>query len=330
MRSLLLIGLGLGLVAAVVFASATTGPLLARFVLFFITPLPIVLAGLGWGWRVAALAGATGTALIGLVAGPPYALAFAASHALPAVALTYLALLSREADAGDGQGGTPATEWYPPGRIVIWSAIFAGLLSAATLMMLGADLEGLRKALGAFIESMIKSSMPDMPSGQPIDPAQIDALTNTTVALLPAASAFSWMGSLLFNMWLGGRITLASGQLARPWPDLAAMEFPRGTAIAFAATLLASSLEGYPGIAASCMSGALFLAYVLVGLAIVHYATRANSWRVFVLWALYASILLANVWAIVAVAMLGLADTVLQLRQRFPPGPGPNHPTLNA
>ena len=44
MRSHSLIGIGLGLVAAVVFASATTGPLFARFLLLFITPLAIYLS----------------------------------------------------------------------------------------------------------------------------------------------------------------------------------------------------------------------------------------------------------------------------------------------
>ena len=70
MKPLHLAGAGLGLVAAVVFASATTGPLFIRFLLIFITPLPIALAGLGWGWRAAVLAGVTGGGIILLLAGP--------------------------------------------------------------------------------------------------------------------------------------------------------------------------------------------------------------------------------------------------------------------
>ncbi len=66
MRNRLLVGVGLGLVAAVVFASATTGPLVARFLLFFITPLPIALAGLGWGWHTAAIAGFSRHALVAI------------------------------------------------------------------------------------------------------------------------------------------------------------------------------------------------------------------------------------------------------------------------
>ncbi len=57
MRNQLLIAVLLGLVSAVVFASATTGPMLMRYVLFLLTSLPIFLAGLGWGWRFAGVAG---------------------------------------------------------------------------------------------------------------------------------------------------------------------------------------------------------------------------------------------------------------------------------
>jgi hypothetical protein len=53
----LLIALGAGLISAVVFASATTGPLLMRMVLFLLTALPLFLAGLGLGPRAAAVAG---------------------------------------------------------------------------------------------------------------------------------------------------------------------------------------------------------------------------------------------------------------------------------
>jgi len=56
----LLIGLGAGLISAVVFASATTGPLLMRMLLFLLTPLPLFLAGLGLGPITAAIAGIAG------------------------------------------------------------------------------------------------------------------------------------------------------------------------------------------------------------------------------------------------------------------------------
>ena len=66
----LLASLGAGLISAIVFASATTGPLVPRLILFLITPLPVFMAGLSLGWRSAAIAGAAAALFLGLAAGP--------------------------------------------------------------------------------------------------------------------------------------------------------------------------------------------------------------------------------------------------------------------
>jgi hypothetical protein len=319
MGNRLLIGVGLGLVAAVVFASATTGPLVARFLLFFITPLPIALAGLGWGWRTATVAGLGGTLLVAIGAGATVALVFALSQVAPMVALTHLALLNRT-----GPAGGETIEWYPAGRLVIWGAAMAGLLALASLLLIGGDLEVLRKELGEFIQKTLESSLPQLPNATPLSETEIKSLADVALWLLPAASAISWMASLMFNLWLAGRVTLASGQLARPWPDLAAIDYPPGTALAFGASLLALlTLDGYARLAASGFAGAFFLAFMLLGLAIVHYTTRGATWRPFALWALYAALLFLNMWIGVLAAILGLSESIVGLRQRYPPPAAP-------
>jgi hypothetical protein len=328
MRPTSLIGLGLGLVAAVVFASATTGPLVARFLLLFITPLPIALAGLGWGWRTAAVAGTVGTALVFVFSTPAVAAAFALTQAAPMAVLTYLALLSRPADhlgspSADDASGAPALEWYPPGRIVIWAAVLAGLMAIGTLALLGNDLDQLRQALGDVIKQALPAALPEGQAPMQLSDVETAALADIALAILPGASALSWMSSLLFNLWLAGRITLASGQLGRPWPDLAALTYPAGTPLAFGALLLGLMITGYPGLVASAMAGGLFLAYLLLGLAIVHYTTRAQPWRPFALWALYGSLIVVNIWIWIVVAILGLAETVLHLRARSQAPPAP-------
>ena len=47
MMQILLIGLGAGATAALLFASVTSGVILSVF-LFYLAPLPIMIAGLGW------------------------------------------------------------------------------------------------------------------------------------------------------------------------------------------------------------------------------------------------------------------------------------------
>jgi hypothetical protein len=313
MRTTYLAGAGLGLVAAVVFASATTGPFFARFVLMFITPLPIALAGLGWGWRSAVLAGAVGSALILVFSGPAVAVAFALTQAAPMALLTYLALLSRPIIENDEP---TAVEWYPVGRLVVWSAVLAGLMSISLLMMIGGDLEALRKSLADVITTALETGLSQADAQIQFSDVEIAGFSELALRLLPGASAMSWIGSLLFNLWLAGRVTLASGQLERPWPDLAAVTYPQYTPLAFGLLLVATMLDGYAGLAASAFAGGLFVTYVLLGLAIVHFTTRGQAWRPFVLWALYLSVPLTQSLTLIIVALLGLSETVLQLRAR--------------
>jgi hypothetical protein len=319
MRQNLLIGAGLGLVAAVVFASATTGIFAARVVLFFITPLPLALAGLGWGPRAAAVAGAVGTLLVGVWAGPVVALTFAVSQVVPMVVLSYLALLARSLPP---EGAGPAAlEWYPIGRLVVWAAIIAALLSFASILLIGGDMEKLKGLLTEVFRTAIKDGMATMPDGAQVSDSDIQAMAEVALAVLPLASAASWISSLLFNLWLAGRITLASGQLIRPWPDLSGIEFPKGSALLFGAALLGIMLDGYPEQLAKAFAGALFVAFVLLGLAVIHSTTRGQPWRPFALWGLYGVLLLFNFWVAVPIALIGILEPVFNFRARYAGSP---------
>jgi hypothetical protein len=313
----LLIGLGAGLVSATVFASATTGPLLMRMVLFLLTPLALFLAGLGAGPMTAAIAGMVGTLLVLIAGSPLAAVVFAASQALPVLLLTYLASLNRTAGA--------VTEWYPVGRIVIAAALIAGAFSTLTLILLGGDVDALRASLRALLENFVNNELPKMPDAPTLGPKEIDEATAVALALLPAASAVSTMGSLLINMWLAGRITLASGRLPRPWPDLAALAYPMGTPLLLAVATGAGLLSGLPGLIGAGFAGPLFLAYVLLGLAVVHYVTRGRSWRPFALWGLYAALFIMNTVASLAIALLGLTESIWSLRSMASARNKPGH-----
>ena len=76
----LLIGAGSGLIAAALFASAATATALAG-VLFYLAPLPVCLAGLGWGGRAALLSAFTGTVVIAAALGVATAAVFAIDEA---------------------------------------------------------------------------------------------------------------------------------------------------------------------------------------------------------------------------------------------------------
>lgn len=311
----LLIALAAGLVAAIVFASATTGPLLVQMILLLLTPLALFLAGLGLGPTAAVVAGIAGTSLV-LIAGTPVgALIFAVSQALPVIVLVYLASLSRQ-----GPNGT--TEYYPVGRLVIAAALMSAAFAALALILLGGDLEPLRNALREMLKAFAASELSNMPDAPKLGPAEIDEAANLVVVLWPAGSAISSMSSLLFNLWLAGRITLASSRLHQPWPDIAAMLYPPVAPLMLAVFTGLSFLDDLIGMMARAFAGTLFFAYVLLGLAVVHYVTRGRPWRAFALWGLYALLFLTNSIGLLGIALLGLAEAIWPMRT--PPTPPPN------
>ncbi len=316
----LLLGLGAGLVSAVVFASATTGPAAMRLLLFFITALPIYIVGLALGWRAALAATASGLVALSLIASPGTGLMFAATEGLPAVVLVYLATLYRSSGPVPGPGGD--IEWYPVGRIVLWSAVIGAVLAVITMLRIGGDREALLAGLKTMIGSIVKKEVSASGLPVPLADADLTRLAETVIALLPAFSAASWMGGHLLNLWLGARVTRASGHLVRPWADLAAFHLPPMLPLALGLATAASFADGNLGLVASAYSGGLFFAYTLLGLAIVHYTTRGKPWRPFALSTLYAGIVVLSAALPLALTLVGLFDSIRPLR-RLPSGVGP-------
>lgn len=306
------IGLAAGVASALLFASAAYGSMGGRLLLFFLAPLPCFLAGLGWGAASAALAAVSSAigamALLGLKAGAVLLL----SQGIPVVVLCHLSQLRREVDVGAPQ---PVVEWYPLGRIVAVAAVLAGLISCVSILMLGADLDQLRAMLKEIVEKVFVKQLPGLQDRQ-LGEKEIAALVELTLHVLPGASALSWLGGFLLNLYLAGRVTLASGRLERPWPDVASVGLPGWVGLGLALALVASFVSGYPGLIASGFAGAFLCAYMLIGLAIVHYSTRGKPGRPMMLWGLYIGLFILNTWAAIALAMVALLEPFHRWRQK--------------
>ena len=309
----LLIGAGSGLVSAALFASAATATILAGL-LFYLAPLPLCLAGLGWGSGAAIVSAVTGTLVVALGLGPPTAAIFAVSIAAPTALLAHLALLSRPAPdtAPKGQADT-ARQWYPPGRLIGWGAIMAGLLAAMLVLFLGYDQDSYRESIRDILNH---SSLKDLdPDGTLITETTIDNVAGLIARALPGAFAIVWLAITLFNLWLAGRIVDASGRALRPWPDLHAIKLPNAFLLIFAPALAASFVPGLPGLVATGFAGALLFAYTLEGLAVIHAFSSGMRFRGLLLTIVYLGILLLG-WVAIIVAIIGLAEPSLGLRQR--------------
>jgi hypothetical protein len=314
----LIIGAGSGLVSAALFASAATATALAA-VLFYLAPLPLFLAGLGWGTMAALVSALAGGLVIGLSLGPTTAAAFTLSIAAPAALLVHLALLSRPAPASP-ENAMPqshqavAFEWYPPGRLVSWAVIIAGGLAGIVVLILGYDQESYRQS----IRELLKHS-----AFSQLDAETIESLSGVLARALPAAFAIVWLTITLFNLWIAGLIVDASGRAQRPWPDLASLELPNALVLLFAGALIASFLPGLAGLVATGFAGALLLAFVLQGLAVIHVYGRGLPFRSVLLVAVYLGILLLG-WIAILVAILGIAEPMLRLRDRGQKPPTPS------
>jgi hypothetical protein len=150
---------------------------------------------------------------------------------------------------------------------------------------------------------------------KPLDDPRIDALAEYFTGVLPGVLAAYWLAVFVLNLYLAGRIARASGQFGRDWPDLASLAYPAGFPFLVAAALAASFAPGFLGVAGTSFSGALLLAYLLAGLALMHFIARARvSW---LLWPVYIGLLLFGPYVAFALMLAGMLEPALKLRQRL-------------
>ena len=299
MMQIILVGLGAGAAAALLFASVVSGSIAAIF-LFYLAPLPILIAALGWSHVAGLIAAASATAVVVALSGIFFI-------AVPVIAfggwwLGYLALLARPATNG---GGGPL-EWYPTGRLVLWAAVIGTLIVAAAVPNFGTDQQSLQAALRKTYERILR------------DQSLIDVLV---VAVPPAAAVFSTITNV-FNLWLAARVVKISGRLKRPWPDLAAWTLPTSTPAFLAAAIAGSFLPDLVGVLAGAFAASLLMAFAMLGFAVLHAITRGMSTRALVLAAVYAAAVVLG-WPILAMSILGLAEAAFNIRGRVARRRGP-------
>jgi hypothetical protein len=314
----IVIGIAAGIATALLFASVASGSAFA-ILLFYLAPLPIMIAAIGWSHLAGLIAALVAAGGLAAALGGFFFVAFLIGIGLPAWWLGYLALLARPSAAGG-----PDLEWYPPGRIVVWAAILGALVVFAAIPNIGLDAESFRAGLRRAFERMLRVQT-GAAAGAPLrlpgvsDPSRL--LDVLTAVIPPTAAVLSTLTSLI-NLWLAARIVKVSGRLKRPWPDLSAMAFPPFAPILLGIAIAATFLPDLVGIAAGILAASLLLAYALLGLAVLHFVTVGVGGRGAMLTGVYLAIGLLG-WPILALSLLGLADTVFGLRARFALKRGP-------
>jgi hypothetical protein len=340
MMSIGLIGLSAGAAAALLFASIMSGTLLS-IPLFYLTPLPIMIAGLGWSHWSALIGALAASAALGAFFGGTFFFGFLVAAGLPAWWLAYLAMLARPGDQAVAVSGgnnaaldpnfganpnlSPmpppnALEWYPPGRLLIWAAMLGVSVAVIALTALivipnaATDAESFHAALNAALSSMIRPELG-------LDGKPAPQLENTrrliemmVLALPPAAAVLSTIINVV-NLWLAARVVRLSGRLTRPWPALAELTIPPQFAALLIAAVVLSFVDSLLGIAAGILAAALVLAYGLLGFAVLHSITQGITSRGFLLSGVYVSVIVFQ-WPILVLCILGLVESAIHLRAR--------------
>lgn len=332
------VAVGAGAAAALLFSLIHQATLFAM-ALAYLSPLPIMIAMIGFG-RFAGVGATVVSALtvFGLaVAQQPHeqwfrnldeaalaALVFVLSLGLPALWLSFLAAVSRAKGSlpwtiATTAGRSFAREYCPLERILTYAVAISATLAVAAAIYVTFRIGGFEAALDLAVKEatpVLEGLIADKPqlAGQ-IDPHTIARWI--ALAAAPAMAA-STLVMLLLNLWLAGRVVQVSGRLPRPWPNIAReLQLPRIYALVFAAAIAASYFFGrLPGLISAIVAAALGTAFALQGLAVIHDLSHGSRFRKPMLFLIYFGLFALMPWPLVLFAVIGLIEAAFSLRER--------------
>jgi hypothetical protein len=314
MVQFVLIGVGAGAAAALLFVSVASGSLIS-LALFQLAALPILVAGIGWSHWAGLLAAIVSG--IGIAVTVNFALftSYLLGVGLPAWWLGYLAMLARP-------GATPGMlEWYPPGMLAMWGGLLSALSVALMIPHFGLDQASFEAGLRQAFERALRASVglsEDAPLAVPgiADPSRmLDLMARIAPPLAAAVGALTHY----FNLWLAGRILQVSGRLHRPWPDVPSMRFPAPAAGFTVLALAASFAPGIVGTTGEIFLVAMLIAAIATGLAVLHGLSRGMNGRPVALATTYLTLLASPFLfglPLLLAALVGLADSAFDFRGR--------------
>ena len=243
-------------------------------------------------------------AAAGLVGGLVHGLV----NAAPVLLLVQRALLSRRAPDG-------GVEWYPPGLLVTWLTGLAAFALGLLLILLGTAEGGIQGSIQRQVDTILPLFGPNQDAMRP--------LFEIIAPIVPGMVVAAWMTVTMANGALAQALALRTGRVLRPAPDIAQTELPKPLSAALAvAAGLALLGPGVLGIVGANATVVLSVPFLILGLAVVHAATRGLRARALLLGGLYAVTAILT-WPVIVIIALGLIEQGVGLKRRFAaPRPG--------
>ena len=319
-------GLAAGGVSAVLYLSLATGSFIG-VLLFFLAPLPGFIIGFGWGTRAATVTALVGVLLVLIVLGVAPAAAYCFSLALPSVLVTHYAFLYRIPVTKENADEAPKAfaseqpvEWYPIGHIVLLTCYYGAFLAMLSTLIMGPSLEAYQAKIATQID-LAFAGTENSGMFKQLKPEQWEQFKKLVQNILPASTAVLWSLFALINMWIAAHIIRLSGMMQRPWPVFFNMQYPPQTSLLFAGVFVSSlMIPAMPGLLLSALAGALMVAFLLLGLAVIHQVSHLWPARSLVLFGTYVAVIFIG-WGALLLILLGGIEPFVNIRQRMKPPP---------
>jgi hypothetical protein len=290
----------LGALSALLYLSVIVTP--GGVIMASFTQAPLFIAGLSLGLPAALMATAVASVSVMTAGGLLGGIVHALVNALPVLILLNRALLSRRAPDG-------GVEWYPPGLLVAWLSGLAAVTLGVLLTILAMGQGGMAGSVHRQIDLILPMFGPNQESLRP--------LFEIVAPILPAIIVAAWMLVTMANGAIAQAITTGMRRALRPALKIAETELPNWLAIALVIAAGVVLLgHGLIGTIAANATVILLVPFVVLGLAVVHLATRGVRARGFLLGGLYAVTAILT-WPLIVIIALGLIEQGFGLKRRI-------------
>lgn len=315
----LAVGALAGAATIVLCLGIATGSGLA-LILFFLSPLPVMVAALGWS----VMAGATGVIVgaIGItaIANIETAGFVTLTTTLPAAMAGWWLSLSRPASEIGGPNNQIA--WYPLSDVIFRMAMMTAFAFIVAGIITGYGPEFATQVSDEMIRRLQENN-PEFGFTPEAEAGFVEFLTR----IIPLAQPAMWLLVLVMNLYFALALARTSGRVARPpdvWPI--SLRMPTIAMIVFAGAMALTFFSGGIALAATAIVGALLAGFTLSGFAVFHAYSVGKPWRTLAMIVVYGSVVLM-VFPAIAFTVIGMFNLARNMPVSTQSGGPPPPPT---